>query len=158
MRTSHLLIVALLVGCASAAFAQQEPPRFSLSIEADHDKYEVGQPILLKVTITNMTTREISVPFREAYAYLIVAADENGKAIAKLPPKGVEVGSGTRITLKPKESLAEDLNAGKRLDFSSPGKYFVRVLYGLLAGAGGKPVAEVASNVVSISVAAGPQK
>jgi len=167
MRTDLLLAAALLVACASVALAQKGAPRFSLSIQTDHDAYEVGETIRLKVTVTNITANDIVVPARDAYVYRIVAADAKGNAVAQIPPKKearidathvaveVRLGSGLLATLKPKESLTDDLNASAVLDFSKPGKYVVRVLSAVPDDAG-RPAA--ASNVINISVTSSPPK
>jgi hypothetical protein len=87
--------------------------------------------------------------------------------VAQIPPKKearidathvaveVQLGSGLLTTLKPKESLTDDLNASAVLDFSKPGKYVVRVLSAVPDDAG-RPAA--ASNVVNISVTSSPPK
>ena len=156
MKTNVLLVLVLFAGCASLGMAQKDTPRLSLSIQADQASYEIGQTIRLKVTVTNITTHDILVPARDPYMYRIVAADANGKAVAEIPPRSdeVRIGSGLLATLKPKESLTDDVNASVALDFSKPGKYFVRVLSAADSDAG-KPVA---SNVVNITVTSSPPK
>lgn len=148
---------------------------YSLQISAPKADFSPGEEVKIAVTLTNTSTHEIVVrkdkaPDHAEFDYQVVVLDETDQSAPKTkyhrllskeedPGTTVFIDSGGNFTLKPGETLTENLVLNRLFDLSMPGKYKVQAQRETLVGIipQGKTLRDVAgppvkSNVLTINI------
>lgn len=135
-----LFVVYLGHGFAQARNLRATPP-FSIGLKALSDRYKVGEPITLGITMTNTSQSTIGLitgpgmSNLESHFY-VIAVGPGGKVAAerqyalllhgKVPrPRSHNLGSGSSYmeAVLAGESVYHEIDANKLNDFSAPGTY-----------------------------------
>jgi hypothetical protein len=140
----------------------QEAP-LALRAEAPAQPLRAGKPVVLQVTVTNTSDRDIVVPISQgtgdvALIYRVHVLDERGRpAPPRVPPPPREGGppptaavSIHSIGLQPGKSLTDEVNVSYIYDLR-PGKYKVWVTEPFYRGPN-TPNGMVKSNTVTVTV------
>jgi hypothetical protein len=154
--------------CVSAATAFAAPPGqpsqlpFSIVINTEHEPFKAGAEVLLQITLTNTSNREIALskapgdlPQAES-EYSIKVLDSQGREVPdtdygqKIKQRKILV-SRSRVswTLGPGESLKDGAIISKLYDISHPGKYTGQVMRSIPPQLG---KGTVKSNIIQVTV------
>ena len=137
---------AAVTSRSQTASSYDLPPSISLWIAVVHDTVKAGDPIPIKVTLSNLLTRDLTIP-REIHGhdFQMDVRDENGNLaadtrygyvwnghVANPDPARVNPadlsGNGASMTVKANSTQWwMELNATKLYEMSKPGKYNIRV-------------------------------
>jgi hypothetical protein len=124
-----------------AALAVPGPkPLFSLTVAAPKEPLKAGTELILSVTVTNTSDRNISfitspglVP-EDGFLYEIDVRDAQGRSAPpsaylrnRDPRISIYKGSMTHRTLKPGESFVDEVTVTGFYDLSQPGEYKISV-------------------------------
>ncbi len=146
--TSNILKITILQN--GNATTLTTAPSLSLKISATDDRLEVGQPILIHVSLTNISNRPITVPWsaapqHAAEPFAVASRSDRGEMIKASGSDG-----RNKRSLEPGESLEQDcVLKGEPLDFTAPGTYEVQ-LFGIDRGNGNDW--SLRSNKITITV------
>ena len=139
-----------------------DKPALSIKIAGPQSAVKSTEPVILKVTVTNVSDKDISFlkPPRERDALFqdkVEVQDDTGKAVGanevSKPPTDANtiastvMGSQVLHTLKPGQTFEYQLELSKSHNLSKPGKYVVRMHH-----LDESSKSEVMSNAVTISV------
>jgi len=121
--------------------AQSQTPSFSLAINTPHSTVRAGEPVLLKIIITNTSDREIHYAgsLSRPGGLGVYVMDGNDKPVAEtpygqkqhgtaFPPTGS--GSVLSIGVDPGKSMEEDVMVDKEWNISRPGIYKIYAVKG----------------------------
>lgn len=132
-----ICIFSTLLFTGVGALAEQQP--FTITISTRDAIFKVGEPIHLRVTLKNISSKEIRLaeapgaPPPAEYQYRFDVRDGNGRHAAltnyartfmrAVPP------SGSRVTLalQPGETSDDETALNKLYDLARPGTYVVQV-------------------------------
>ena len=160
------LLFAAMVGLLGLNLVHGLPEPFAVTIVSSNDALlagpgvqKAGSPIFLLVTLTNNSTRTVSVPSFDGDCYTINVRDEHGVSLpesdevrrnkaAKVPNARV-LRSGLTGELKPHEALRRTIDLSQYVDIGHPGKYTIHVTRKLPQELGR---GEVKSNTISVTV------
>ena len=132
------LISILLVGASLALSAQSKLPKpaapFSITISTDTPIVKVGDEMLIKVRLTNISDHNITITkayfhgFDASYQYEV--RDQSGH-LAKHAQKETQdvavVGHWLHRTLKPGDSMHSTTTVSSEYDVSQPGEYQIQL-------------------------------
>jgi len=127
--TAMLLMLGSMIAFGAV---RQEPPSFSISISASKDDIKSGEPVEIKVTITNTSDHDVDVSSSwEAGADMSLEYDVHdttgNPSRRKARREGPIIASGRVATLKPGESIEETTLVSAVCDMSLPGQYVIQV-------------------------------
>lgn len=159
----HLVLagaaLCLLAALAAAGPRQQGP--LTLTLAAPKQPHRAGQPLLLRVTVRNVSDRARWVPVTRGVfwigpAYQVHVRDQRGRPAPPAPelvPKRkdqVVLGGGSLPSrrLGPGKSLSDLVNVTSLYDLSRPGKYKIWIAERFGRG----PNDFVRSNTVTVTV------
>lgn len=131
MRT--LFGILTLVACMAYSQTPQQP--FAITISADKTEIEQGDPVDLRIVITNTSNQEVDCTGAPSNGldrnFLYYVTFEDGKSAPLVVRRHPEIGETGNIwpcTIKPTETAEA---AGGRIsvlyDFNQPGKYKIQV-------------------------------
>jgi hypothetical protein len=120
------------------------PESFAITIVSSNDAFlagpglqKTGSPLFLLVTLTNNSTRTVSVPSFDGDSYTIDVRDEHGKSLpetdgahrikAAKAPNARIVRSGVTGELKPREALRRTIDLSQYVDIGHSGKYTIQL-------------------------------
>jgi hypothetical protein len=137
-------VFAAIVAILGAKHAESAQPQFAVTIVSSNDAIsagsgvqKAGSPIFLLVTLTNNSTRTVSVPSFDRDYYTIDVRDEHGKSVpetdearktkeAMKAPNARMFRSGVTEELKPHKTSRHTIDVSQYLDVSRPGKYTIQ--------------------------------
>jgi hypothetical protein len=140
-----VFVLAAIVAILGAKLAQSAEPPFAVAIVSSGDAIlagsgvrKAGSPIFLLVTLTNNSTKTVSVPSFDREYYTIDVRDEHGKSApekdearqakeAMKAPNTRMIRSGVTEELKPHETSRHTIDLSQYVDVSRPGKYTMQV-------------------------------
>jgi hypothetical protein len=133
-KLARQLVSFFVLLTTGAAGAQSHTPSFSLAISTPHTTVRTGEPVLLKVLITNTSGREVyyAGALNRPGGLDVNVMDSNNKPVKEtsygqrqhgtaFPPVGS--GSVLRIEVDPGKSMEEDVMVDKEWDIGTPGTY-----------------------------------
>jgi hypothetical protein len=152
MRVSCVCMIALLallssgnIGAQDSTSKPKAKPSFSIEIAAVYDTVKIGSPIVVKMTLTNISDHELKFWNSAKGPYCVEVRDSKGK----IPPEtdmGFELNghakredvvkrvgrsaldfNGVAVPLKPGEKWPEQFDVRERYNLTQPGKYTVYV-------------------------------
>jgi hypothetical protein len=133
-----LLIVASLPGSAQPAPSVQKDGSPSSITVSTPKAAQLGSPILVEITMTNVSSKTLCfVQGAGSLLYVVELRDDAGKMLEETE-KGAELNRhhghafstyGKMITVKPGENRKTTFAINEWFKISTPGKYFVRVLW-----------------------------
>ncbi len=175
-RSAHrpVLVPICRLSACGASTAQPQcgvpiDPKTSISIKlhSEHDTVALGSPVLVDITLTNTSKRDITIWRAPGFDYGIDVRDKdnalatdtelgryrNGRTdFSKLKPGEIKPqylsGSGACVTLKPGETISDELDIGRYYKLGE-GKYSVQVEHRDTASSD-----KVKSNKVNITITA----
>jgi hypothetical protein len=121
-----------MLAIAGIAYAQATQQPFSITISVEKSQIKVGDPVDLKVVMTNTSDHDVDCTVNGSNAldrnYLYDVVDEDGRPVPKIEKKYHGGSSVWPCILKPGQT---DTPSGGRIsvlyDFSRPGKYTIQV-------------------------------
>jgi hypothetical protein len=161
------LLLAAMVAILGVKLVHGLPEPFAITIVSSNDALlagpgvqKAGSPIFLLVTLTNNSTRTVSVPSFDRDYYTIDVRDEHGKSVpetdearktkkAMKAPNARMFRSGVTEELKPHETSRHTIDVSQYLDVSRPGKYTIQATRQLPEELG---PGVVKSNTISLTV------
>jgi hypothetical protein len=133
VRTATIFLSLSLFGLAVVSGSNTHP--FSLTIRLLHDIAKAGSQIRVEVVLTNTSDHEIGILKSAPEAdYMVEVRDANGNMAPdtdfgrrQKDPASVKVSSATPLySLKPGESLHDEIQIERLYKISGPGKYSIQ--------------------------------
>jgi hypothetical protein len=153
-----ITLLALMPGSANLLWAQSsETQPFTLTLSTDHSQVHVGDQVLIKIVMTNISDKQIDCTGMPSNGldrnYQYEVHDEDGQVVPKIRPKYPDIGETSSVwpcILKPGESHESAGGLISRLyDLSRPGRYMIQAQR-LINGDAHRAV--VKSNMITITV------
>jgi hypothetical protein len=137
-------VFAVIVAIFGAKHVEGAQPQFAVAIVSSGDAIlagsgiqKEGSSIFLLVTLTNNSTRTVSIPSFDREYYTLDVRDEHGKSVpetdearktkeAMKAPNARIFRSGLTEELKPHETSRHTIDVSQYVDVSRPGKYTIR--------------------------------
>ena len=157
---STLAILVIASGSLHAAqvgsSCDGQKAMLSVHLEAEKYSFNSGQPIGLRVLLTNTGNKTVSLPpFMGIKHYWLQfdVTDEQGKALAWLGPELKMLITAERVALYPGYLWGTNIDGfEKRYAMARPGTYTVRAIYGV-GPDGSCPAGKHASNPIRLVIA-----
>jgi len=151
MGIQRAIAVVLVAGMRMALLAQvgtatpAVKPAYSLTVRAAQSEVQVGKPINVDITLTNISEKALSIAFERGghneFIYLIVVADQQGVEAPYTPyfravmgrrrepgDPDTDTGFSTRLlTVQPSKSVTTQTDITLLYRLEAPGTYTVRV-------------------------------
>ena len=139
-------------GIARAASGAPAQKPFSLTLSGPQEAVKVGQPVPMKITLTNISGRELLIigsrhPRGAEDDFQLCVRDAQGN-LAAMKPREPSQGSQAGGSWAPGQSFTDKFDLGESFDLTKPGKYTVQ-----LKRKDVKTGVEVESNTVTVTVA-----
>lgn len=162
---SFVYAFALLFPLAAvAAGAANQGGPLTLTLAAPKRTLKAGQPLVLRVKVTNTSNQAVNTPITlgdpglASDVYRIHVLDEQGQPASSWvpppPPKGgivIRAGTMPGRELEPGGTLVDEVNISHVYDLTRPGKYRISIAEPYYRGPG-LPNGLVKSNTITVTV------
>ena len=141
-----------MVSMVTVVFAQQQqpanPPKnpkpaFTLTISTEQGTVAPGSKVIATVRLTNQSDRPLNFPWsgfggpdpsyrvevRNGQGQLAPYTEDYGKRLRREPPYDHIIGRSVGYTVEKGATATEEIEVTKQYDFSTPGKYTIRVFH-----------------------------
>jgi hypothetical protein len=143
--TVFAFVIGLLANCTAQMRDVPVSPPFTIVVQSSSSVYKIGAPIVLGITITNVSQSAIGLeagPGSEKLEshFFVVAVRADGETVQEKPyglqvhgkgPRfsGPHLGGGSRYIeeIAPGKSAYHEIDANKLNDFAEPGTYDVYI-------------------------------
>ncbi|MGH9591296.1 MAG: hypothetical protein ACRD25_12935, partial [Terracidiphilus sp.] len=121
---------------SNSSKTNMQEPSFSLEINADKPVIDLGSPVWIMITITNVSDQTIHFGFgrsgNEAIGFKYDVRNEEGQSLKRVEHHGdnrprLPPGSTLSGILQPRKSLGESTMLSDIYELDQPGKYTVQV-------------------------------
>lgn len=131
--TRYALGALTSIGLTMSAEAQETRSGLQISLVSDRSAYKVGEPIKLRLSLTNASSQAIKIqPMPPLGVANLVVLDDHGNKVEPNKGASMQFGSGPRLTVQPGERISVRGLKGELIDLmewgydlKDPGRYTI---------------------------------
>jgi hypothetical protein len=121
------LALAVILYCCALSAPQQDPPwrdQAEVDVTPTKDQFLLGEPISVKVQVTNLYTEKIEVRYGRGRYFRLTALDSSGKALKDRTKTQLSAWSDP-IPVVPEADCNDVVFVNRHVEFPGPGVYAV---------------------------------